>query len=84
MSPTTKLEVAELEVKIIAIVESFEVEPSETVDEVIAIVGATSVTTKSHIVPELLLSTHVCAPELKVPEVPDANRPDVNPVITAL
>ena len=39
MSPTTKLLVASLEVKVIASVESFEVAPSETSAEVMAIVG---------------------------------------------
>ena len=41
MSPITKFVVASFEVKIMAIVESFEVAPSETVDEVIAMVGTT-------------------------------------------
>ena len=39
MSPTTKFVVASFEVKIIASVELFEVAPSETVDEVITMVG---------------------------------------------
>ena len=39
MSPTTKLLVASFEVKIMAMVELFEVAPSETVDEVIAMLG---------------------------------------------
>ena len=41
MSPTTKFVVASFEVKIMARVESFEVAPSATVDEVIAMVGTT-------------------------------------------
>ncbi len=39
ISPTTKLLVAALEVKVIASVESFEVAPSETSAEVMAILG---------------------------------------------
>ena len=41
MSPMTKFVVASFEVKIMAIVELFEVAPSLTVDEVIAILGTT-------------------------------------------
>ena len=39
MSPTAKLFVASLEVNVKAIELSFDVSPSETVDDVIAIVG---------------------------------------------
>ena len=41
MSPTTKLVVASLDVNVNAMVELFEVAPSLTVDEVIAILGTT-------------------------------------------
>ena len=55
MSPTTKLVVALLEVKIMAIVELFEVAPSETVDEVIAMVGTTVSKVQLNCVAALLL-----------------------------
>ena len=69
MSPTTKLLVASLEVKVIASVESFELAPSETSAEVMAIVGevVSSETSKSQV---LLLSLSVNT-QPTVPEMPD-------------
>ena len=65
MSPITKLVVASFEVKIIASVELFEVAPSLTVDEVIAMLGTTVSKVQLNCVATLLV-----LPELSVKPPP--------------
>ena len=76
ISPTTKSVVASLDVNVSAIELSFDVSPSETVEEVIAIVGG--VLSPNSAVAKILRSIRTPAQELKIPTAAEAENPIVN------